>query len=128
MRKISELSEVRARIEPYRDEYGNIRMETVEFTARRRVRTTSPGLRFVHFFVDAMFFNLMLKIIEFLLSEININVNVLVSGFIGLLVFIPLAFGYSLLYTFFEYRFQKTPGKFITRSIVIDEYGNKPDL
>ncbi|MDB5226118.1 MAG: hypothetical protein JWN78_311 [Bacteroidota bacterium] len=128
MKKISDLTETRVRLEPYRDEYGNIRMESIEFTARRRIRTIGNGLRFVHFIVDMIVFQLVISMVQFVLLLVNKTLMASVAEFMGLMLLIPLAFSYSLLYTFFENRFQRTPGKFITKAIVIDEYGNKPDL
>jgi uncharacterized RDD family membrane protein YckC len=34
---------------------------------------------------------------------------------------------YALYYFLFEHFFQKTPGKFLTKTIVIDVYGKKPE-
>jgi len=128
MKKISELQETLVRQEPYRDEYGNIRFDAIEFVAKRRVRTTGTGLRFLHFIVDIVVFQFVMEALQFILKLMNIDIENIFINFVGLLLFIPLVFSYSFMYVLFEYQFQKTPGKFITKSIVIDEYGNKPDF
>ncbi|HXC07181.1 MAG TPA: RDD family protein, partial [Bacteroidia bacterium] len=35
---------------------------------------------------------------------------------------------YPVFYLFCEYKWQRTPGKYLTRTVVIDAWGNKPDL
>jgi uncharacterized RDD family membrane protein YckC len=81
---------------------------------RKRVNTISMGPRFGHFIID-MF---IIQIISYLINLIPVFE---ISGFLDLLL-------YPLYYIIFEFFYQWTPGKFITGTIVIDDYGNKPDI
>lgn len=55
-------------------------------------------------------------------SNISLNLTLILFSRIILLLLYP------VLYAFCEYKWQKTPGKFLTKTLVIDEYGNKPNL
>lgn len=67
--------------------------------------------------------NLLLEwFIKITASEITLGLAV---AFISLLASLLL---FPFLYFVCEYFWQKTPGKFLTKTIVIDEYGNKPDV
>ena len=80
----------------------------------KRVNTISAGPRFGHFIID-MF---VIQLISYLINLIPIFE---ISGFLQLLLF-------PIYYIGFEYFYQRTPGKYITGTIVIDDYGNKPDI
>ena len=58
------------------------------------------------------------------ITESDITLGLAVA-FITLLASLLL---FPFLYFVCEYFWQKTPGKFLTKTIVIDEYGNKPDV
>lgn len=130
MKKITELEETRKRTVHYRDAYGNLERDIEEFIAPRTVRSIATGPRFGQFIIDLIVFQIIIHFVTYL-SELLINLNdfsislnltiQLISGIILLLL-------YPSLYAFCEYKWQKTPGKFLTKTIVIDEYGNKPDL
>ena len=56
----------------------------------------------------------------------NVNLGSATSAITGLIVFLVLLIVKPLYYTTFEHVVQRTPGKYLTKSLVIDEYGNKP--
>ena len=96
-----------------------------------RVECLGKVLRFCHYIIDlAIFFvlNSIIEIVVFLIPGISksfLQLDITIQGYISAIFGLSLLFIY---YTFFEYIFQRTPGKFLTRSIVINEYGNKPTL
>jgi Ca2+/Na+ antiporter len=76
------------------------------------VNTVSPGIRFVHFLIDEFIIQLFILLINFI-PFVQVN---------QLLAFIL----YPVYYIFFEYYYQRTPGKLISSTIVTDKHGNKP--
>ncbi len=130
MKKITELREKRFRTNYVKDAFGNRKKVTEEFIDRRTVKTIGSGPRFGHFFVDLICFRILIWIVNFVLlwfikiteSEITLGLAI---AFISLLASLLL---FPFLYFVCEYFWQKTPGKFLTKTIVIDEYGNKPDV
>lgn len=129
MIKITEIKEEKARTCYKIDAFGN-RVRDIEYIlVKRQVKTIKSGPRFVHFLIDTIilsilistysFFYLMIKVIlvdfDFILSLMNF-----IDSYI--ILFVP------IYYIILENKFQKTIGKYFTKSIVIDEYGNKPDF
>ena len=134
MRKITDLYETRWRTVHSRDAYGNLIKDSEEYEAKRIVRTIGQGPRFGHFFVDSIVFRIIVYGIGFLIgmtilrnenSSLLLESDRLLNMLFGGLFF---CLTYSLYYFLFEYYTQKTPGKYLTKTIVIDEYGNKPEL
>jgi uncharacterized RDD family membrane protein YckC len=130
MKKITELIETRRRTVHNLDAYGNRVRDTEEYLALRPVRSVAQGPRFGHYIADSILFQLIIYFVMYL-SEIvatifssNVYMDLTVSFVFG----ITLMFLYPALYAFCEYNWQRTPGKFLTKTLVIDEYGNKPDL
>jgi uncharacterized RDD family membrane protein YckC len=130
MIKITDLKEVRFRTTYDTDGRGNRVRGYQEHRIKRLVRTVKTGPRIGHFFIDLLIFQVLTLLIQYLLDLINIFVGydnslglsiVLISNLTGLLL-------YPFLYFFCEYKWQQTPGKFLTKSVVINEYGNKPSL
>ncbi len=130
MKKITDLTQVRWRTTHHRDSNGNLIKDQEEYIANRPVKSISAGPRFGHFVIDAIAFQIIIYfvnyIFELLINATNFSVSVNLT--IGLLSAIILLLLYPALYAFCEYKWQKTPGKFLTKTVVIDEYGNKPDL
>lgn len=129
MKKITELTETRKRTVYYKDAYGNRERGVEEFIAFRPVKSVSQGPRIGHFLADYILYLILLFTVETLLDFARITAE---KDILALMSSYTLSIAYFLLYPlyyfFFESRWQKTPGKFLTKTIVIDEYGNKPDL
>lgn len=130
MKKITELIETRWRTIHTVDEYGNRERDAEEFTCQREVKTIDPGPRFGHFLVDMLLFQILMYLVDFLFDLLSnlTNFSVGMNLTIDLLVSIISLLLFPAYYAFFEYNWQKSPGKFLTKSVVIDEYGNKPEL
>ncbi len=130
MKKITELTEIKWRTVHSKDAYGNRIRGTEEYIGRRPIRSVKPGPRFGHFIIDGIAFQIVIYVIahifEFALSITHFSVSLNLT--ISLVATISLLLLYPSLYAFCEYKWQKTPGKFLTKTIVVDEYGNKPEL
>ncbi len=130
MDKITELKKTKWRTRHYRDAFGNRHRKKEEYIANRIVKCISPGPRFGHFVIDIIIFQILLITIWFVLGLLfmlyssNQTITRTIEYFESI---IGLVF-YPLYYIIFEYIWQRTPGKFLTKSLVIDEYGNKPTL
>ncbi len=130
MKKITELTELKWKPIHYWDDNHNLIHDKEEYIGNRNVRTISEGPRFGHFIIDCLSFRLFTYLIFYVLGVIdnltkfsaNLNLTII------LVVDILLLLLYPFLYGFCEYIWQRTPGKYLTKTIVIDEYGNKPDL
>jgi uncharacterized RDD family membrane protein YckC len=130
MKKITDLTERKRRTTHLKDANGNRQKGSEEFVAKRPVKSVSSGPRFGHFIIDLIAFQIVIYIVNYVF-ELIMNAttfSVSVNLTIGLISGIVLLLLYPALYAFCEFKWQKTPGKFLTRTIVIDEYGNKPDL
>lgn len=131
IKKITELTETKWRTVFYKDAYGNRIKDREEITIQRQVKTISQGPRIGHFTIDFVLLQLIFYSTNLLLAafyypdEDHVIIQsfslILVGNMLNLII-------YPLYYIFFEYYWQKTPGKFITKTTIIDEYGNKPDL
>jgi len=127
MQKITELTETRFKTVKEKDASGNRISKQVPYRALRTVKVVSGGLRFAHFFVDLIAYYLLYYLCLFISSYIAASSDapfqaIIVAYYIS--VFFMLSF--PIYYICFEHFFQRTPGKFLTKSIVIDIYGNKP--
>ncbi len=130
MKKITELTETRWRTVHNKDEYGNRERSTEAYTIKRPVKSIAQGPRFGHFIVDSIAFQLAIYLVSYLVDillastkfSVPLNLTVDLFGSVVLLLLYP------GLYAASEYLWQKTPGKFLTRTVVIDEYGNRPAL
>jgi uncharacterized RDD family membrane protein YckC len=126
MKKITELKTTLYRTETKKDLAGNRIRKQVPYVANRQVKVVSGGNRFAHYFLDGIIFNLLYYPIDLLLSKISIPTPTI--AYLFSISFFPIILFYSLYYLVFEYFFQQTPGKMLTKSFVITEYGEKPDL
>jgi len=130
MKKINDLNEKRFRTETVKDALGNRQRIKVDYIAKRLVKTVDAGPRFGHFIIDGICYNILFYIIDYLFEVIiNVaNLQVVINLTFALIGAIILLLLYPAFYFVCEYFWQRTPGKFLTKTIVIDEYGNKPSL
>jgi uncharacterized RDD family membrane protein YckC len=130
MKSITELTESRWRTTYNINEYGERERDREEFIAIRPVKSISSGPRFAHLIIDFIAFQLVIVVISYFF-EIFINLtksNVVLNLSIGLIGTLVLFLLYPGLYVLCEYMWQKTPGKYLTKTVVIDEYANKPEF
>ncbi len=129
MKKITELSEERWRTVHERDGNGRLVKDRVKVRVPRTVRTVKTGPRIGHFVIDLVCIQgvgVIVQVVTTLLfyqaehDRWTATLELLTGLFILLLV--------PGLYVLTEYNWQRTPGKFITKTRVIDEFGNPPDL
>ena len=92
------------------------------------VETAGPGTRILNYIIDAICFYIFYVVLLCLYFLLKAQVEILSSDNNKAGLYFFTAFAVTLYYTLFESLMQKTPGKLITKTIVIDEYGNKPDL
>ncbi len=130
MIKITELTEERYRTTYTKDAYGNRIRGQEEYITNRKVRTVKTGPRFGHFFIDILAFQILLACFEYImnLAQLAIGDTNPIGLTIALISSVTLLLFYPIMYLVCEYLWQQTPGKFLTQTIVIDEYGNKPKL
>ena len=130
MKKITELTFKKKTTRQVIDDNGNRVHKKVVANIKRKVKVVSGGKRFAHFFVDLIAFQLIFELFNqaFLLINLpsDIGLGVIYVGFFSISTFFMLM--YPLYYFLFEYFFQKTPGKFLTKTKVIDAYGNRPEI
>lgn len=129
-KKITELTEIRWRTTHFFDEYGNRVRDREEYIARREVRSVKSGPRFGHFLADMIAFQIIVAVVGFTLQVIfkYTTINSFEGLFIALIINISGLVLYPMLYALSEYYLQRTPGKYLTQTLVIDEYGDKPDF
>lgn len=127
MRKITELTEIKFKTVREKDATGKRISRQVEYKGYRNVNVVSGGKRFAHFFVDGIVYYVLYYFAEYL--WINISRPDTISSFItGFFISIMFMFAFPIYYILFEHFFQRTPGKFLTKTVVIDIYGNKPEI
>jgi uncharacterized RDD family membrane protein YckC len=123
-KKITDLNITRYRTSYQKDRYGNRHKIRTPYTAKRPVKVVEGGERFAHFFIDLIMFSLLSIPLEFILAFIDyIPQTIGASIFMS---FFPSYLLYALYYFIFESLMQSTPGKILTKSLVINEYGEKP--
>lgn len=133
-KKITELVEEKWRTVHDFDEEGNRIREQVPYEAIREVRTIKSWPRFGHLVVDIIIFNIIaallyigLVILFYFTTQSEETVTIANSVFfIG--ENLSWLFTFPIYCVFWEAILQRTPGKFLTKSLVIDEYGDKPDF
>lgn len=130
MKKITELTVKRMRTAHEKDADGNRVKKQVEAVFQRPVNVVAGGKRFAHFFVDTIVIILLIFLIGWVphliageLSGFNVFQLWYGNFFSGSEALLFLAY-----YVASEHLWQRTPGKFLTKSLVIDEYGKKPTL
>lgn len=116
-RKISDIFEERVVSRKERNENGEWEIVEKVFHKKRPVGTASTMLRVIHFYVDGFIFSIL--IIPFQVYALKNP-----SPILNLLPILM----YFLYYILLEFYFQKTLGKLVTKSIVVNEYGERPDF
>lgn len=116
--KLTEVYETKVYTRNERNGFGVWERTQKELRYPRPVNNLSTGLRLVNVMIDSFFYYYVFP---------------LVVGYITILTETPLViliylFTFPIYYILCETLFQKTIGKVFTRSIVVDEYGNKPDF
>lgn len=124
MKKITELREKKFKTVRDKDEEGNHIMKKVEYSYSRPVEVVQGMKRFGHYIVDLVIVYLLLIVLAVILMIINQNFVEQSQFFFQGISFLLS----SIYYIVCENFWQRTPGKFLTKTIVIDEYGNKPSL
>jgi uncharacterized RDD family membrane protein YckC len=129
MKKITEIKEIKYRTVREKDALGNRSTKQVPFAGFRKVNTVTNGVRFAHFFVDLTCYYLIYHLILVIESmTVDLEKDSVFSLMLIYYTSLIYLFSFPIYYIVFEYFFQKTPGKFLTKTRVIDLYGNKPDL
>ena len=99
----------------------------------RELVVVSNWKRLANYFVDIILIEIIFTVTVYFFATLNssnadeagyLMGNILGSIWSTLLIYVLMV----IFYVFFEYNWQKTPGKFITKSIVVDYDGNKPDF
>lgn len=130
MKKITDLTEKRTRPAFRNDAYGNRQRIQEEFTAPVIIKTVAPGPRFAHFIIDMIAFQAVFYVIDYLIQVVfnAVSFSPSLDLTVGLIYGLFTLLAYAGFYAIFEWKFQRTPAKWLTKTVVIDEYGNKPDL
>ena len=81
------------------------------------------GARIGNFFIDSILIVLLIFIQYFVLLILNVE-NEMVFYFFDIYIY----FFYFLYYFIFEYFLSKTPGKYLTKTIIVNHFGEKPNL
>jgi uncharacterized RDD family membrane protein YckC len=127
MLKITELLETRYKTVREKDVTGKRIPRQVEYKAFRNIRVASGGKRFAHAFVDSTVYYVIYYFVEYVWFSVS-NSDVLSNFFTGFFISVMFMFSFPIYYIVFEHFLQRTPGKFLTKTIVIDIYGNKPEI
>ncbi|MGB0521959.1 MAG: RDD family protein [Flammeovirgaceae bacterium] len=101
----------------YRNEYGEREQVPYEARVHRPVKTLDVGLRFVNHFADGIVYQILIYMIMAIPGMES-------QPFIPLFIFLSM----PIYYIIGEHKFQRTIGKLLTKSIVINEYGEALDL
>ncbi len=128
MKKITELTETRYRTVREKDALGNRVARKVTYTGPRAVNVVSNGKRFAHYFVDLIILETLYFVSKPLLDYIPVpEFSWSLELTLGSYTIGPFfSIYYVVYYLLFEFFYQKTPGKFLTKCRVIDLYGQKP--
>jgi uncharacterized RDD family membrane protein YckC len=125
MKKITELTETRFRTTYNKDKNGNRVKGREEYVAYRKVNLLSGGFRFLHLIVDSTIVGFIYTVIQTLLLHMYASFQ---SSEIAIYIIGMQFFYFFIPYLLMEHFFQVTVGKLLTQSIVVDEYGNKPNF
>jgi len=131
VRKLSEIPEIRKRPRYKKDQFGKLHRYIEEYKTYKQVPTINGKERVDHYFTDSLIITLLLipviiAFIYFIISFKPTELYQIIIAIICCLVLLSLIS--SAYYIYYEYRYQQTPGKKVTKSVVVDEYGNKPSL
>lgn len=95
--------------------------EQIEFDSKK----ASSLSRFIHSIIDTIAFMILAIILGFILG---LFVNSADQGLISILGFLMVVAGFFGYYIFMETKYQKTIGKYITKTKVVNKDGTKPEL
>lgn len=110
-----------------KDALGNRVRDREKYIGNKKLKCVDTWRRVGHFFIDIICMQLLFLPIQFVLGLLIIataqnEIAALTYNFYASIFGLIL---YPLYYFFFEYKFQKTPGKWVTGTIVVNEYGEK---
>lgn len=110
-----------------KDAYGNRIKDREKYIGNKKIRCVDTGRRIGHYIIDFTCFQIIYQVFMFLIGLIALvatkdEIALLTLNFYGAVSGLILFPAY---YFFFEYKFQKTPGKWITGTIVVNQYGEK---
>lgn len=109
------------RIEQVKVELSAKIEEKKEFDSKK----VSSLTRFIHFIVDTIAYSILTMIFSFILG---LFINPSDQNLMTILVYLMFAIGFFGYYVFMETKYQKTIGKFITKTKVINKNGTIPEL
>ena len=95
-------------------QWGNVQKE---FRHKTPVNDLTIGLRLVNIIIDITVF----RILAYVLGEFEFINSIPFAGLVFMFLF-------PIYYILGEFYFQQTIGKFFTKSIVVNEYGENPDF
>jgi uncharacterized RDD family membrane protein YckC len=101
-----------------RNEFGEWEYVEKDLVFRRPVESVSSWIRLTNFIIDYYVLQLFISFISGFLQPFSPPL---------LIAFMPIA-GFMAHFIIGEFYCQKTLGKFITRTVVVDEYGEPPDF
>ncbi|MBL7947048.1 MAG: RDD family protein [Flavobacteriales bacterium] len=129
MKKITDLTEERWRTTHERDITGRLQKGRVKYIAKRVVRTVTTGPRIGHAFIDFICVDLVAIIFQYFMALALLGMPVgALSITMELVMSLCALLFFPAMYIGFEYKWQRTPGKFVTKTRVVNEYGDPPDL
>lgn len=129
MIKLADITEKRTRTVYKKDTQGNRVKVTEEFRAKKIVKTINGWPRFGHFLIDSIIVQILYSGIEYAILGIWWLFDAYDIAYIFFSQAYGLLFFFSGFYYFiFEWKWGKTPGKYVTRSVAVDEYGNPLEL
>ena len=109
-----------------RDAFGNEIPNKEEYSFERPVKTVGVWFRLLHYFVDVACIQIILQVIDSYLfpdmSEIKAYTD---QTIITLMAVVHFAM-YPLYYFAFEFLWQRTPGKLVSNTYVINDFAEKP--
>ncbi|WP_417603407.1 RDD family protein [Owenweeksia hongkongensis] len=127
MKRITDLKVEKLRTSYRKDSLGNRQQIRTPYIAARKVRVEEGGRRFGHFFIDMIIYSLLMIPVE-VVFNILVDYQPSTVGAAIFMSYFPSYIFYALYYFTFEYFTQSTPGKLLTKCIVINEFGQKPTI
>lgn len=124
MVKITDLQITKYRTSYKKDVYGNRQRIRTPYQAKRPVKVVEGGRRFAHYFIDSLIFGIFVMPFDFILSYLDYQPQTF--GFAVFYSYFPSYILYGFYYFIFESLLQSSPGKMLTNSVVINEFGQKP--
>jgi uncharacterized RDD family membrane protein YckC len=122
--KITELTEEKTFYHRDRDAFGNRTAEPYQAAVKRKVQTVQGWKRFGHYLIDLI----ILYAINFLIGLVFALIDPYTANTVPDLTWNLVSMLVTAIYYFgIEYAIGTSIGKLVTNSVVIDEYGDKPD-